>query len=210
MKIEHSKEPVDEFGQPPPDSLRAEDEIKAVHSNGNMRRGILAKLPTDPHRKTCVPAKYHTVTAKSLCFADFYVQNFQQSYAVCVATLLGTTPLVSAGSRPVVYVPSSSDSTSETISGLHGSYPGVLHCRSSSPAALLRLSRSPQFPPSWCYLMRPSLLTGPSSDLGSGDRELQDVLEQGPTAGQEEVCVAHRSPVTQKAPVLLSTHASRG
>lgn len=60
------------------------------------------------------------------------------------------------------------------------------------------------------YLIRPSLLSGPSSDLGSGDRELQEVLEQSPTAGQEEVRVAHRPPVTQKDPTLLSTHASRG
>lgn len=60
------------------------------------------------------------------------------------------------------------------------------------------------------YLILPSLFTGPSSDLGSGDKELQDVLEQSSAAGQEEVSVAHTLFVTQKVPTLLSTHSSRG
>lgn len=60
------------------------------------------------------------------------------------------------------------------------------------------------------YLIRPSLLTGPSSDFGSGDRELQVVLVHSPTAGQEEVLAEQRSPITQNAPTRLSTQASRG
>lgn len=56
--------------------------------------------------------------------------------------------------------------------------------------------------------MRPSFLTGPSSDLGSGDKELQEVLVQSPMVGQEEVCSEQMSPVTQKAPTELSTQAS--
>lgn len=62
------------------------------------------------------------------------------------------------------------------------------------------------------YLIRPSPLTGPSSDLGSGARELQVDLVQGPREGQGpgEGRVEHRSPVTQKAPTVRSTQASRG
>lgn len=60
------------------------------------------------------------------------------------------------------------------------------------------------------YLIRPLLLTGPSSDLGSGDKELQEVLVQSPMEGQEEVCSEQISPVTQKAPTELSTQASSG
>lgn len=60
------------------------------------------------------------------------------------------------------------------------------------------------------YLMRPSFLTGPSSDLGSGDKELQEVLVQSPMVEQEEVTSEQRSPVTQKAPTELSTQASSG
>lgn len=59
------------------------------------------------------------------------------------------------------------------------------------------------------YLIRPSLFTGPISDLGSGDKELQAVFEQDPKAGHEEVCVAHKSPITQKDSTEVSTHASR-
>lgn len=64
--------------------------------------------------------------------------------------------------------------------------------------------------PHWGYLILPSLLTGPSSDLGSGDKELHVVLEHGTKAVQDEVCVAHMSPITQKFATLRSTHASRG
>lgn len=60
------------------------------------------------------------------------------------------------------------------------------------------------------YLIRPSLLTGPSSDFGSGDKELHVVLEQDLKAGQEEVFEVHRSPITQEVPMRLSSHASRG
>lgn len=58
------------------------------------------------------------------------------------------------------------------------------------------------------YLIRPSLLTGRSSDLGSGDSELQEVLVQSPMVGQDEVFSEHVSPLTQKAPTELSTQAS--
>ena len=92
---------------------------------------------------------------------------------------------------------------------VHTGSPGALQCRSSSPSVFLCMFLNIWSLPSGGYLIRPSLLTGPSSDLGSGDRELQEVLKQGPSAGQEEVCVVHRLPVIQKVLTLSSTHASR-
>lgn len=129
--------------------------------------------------------------------------NFQQSHPPLLSLYYHSTCLV-------LYGHFSSASTSETVSGSHRF---LLELSSAGPAFSLFACiciRSLQSLFSWGYLIRPSLLTGPSSDLGSGDRELQEVLVQGPTAGQDEVCVAHTSPVTQKAPTLLSTHASRG
>lgn len=78
-----------------------------------------------------------------------------------------------------------------------------------APVALA-LVFSTRFPPNVSgYLMRPLLLTAPSSDLGSGDEALQLVLAQGGTLGQRDVRVEHTSPVTQKAPTKLSTQPSR-
>lgn len=60
-----------------------------------------------------------------------------------------------------------------------------------------------------CYLSRPSALTGPSSDLGSGDRELQLVSLQGSRDGQAEGPVVHSPATDQKLLSSVSVQASR-
>lgn len=64
--------------------------------------------------------------------------------------------------------------------------------------------------PLWSrYLSRPSALTGPSSDLGSGERELQLVWLQGSRLGQTDGPVAHSPATDQKLPNVLSVQSSR-
>lgn len=61
------------------------------------------------------------------------------------------------------------------------------------------------------YLILPSFFTTPSSDLGSGDNELQEVREQSSAAGQDEAAaVAQTLLVAQKWATLPSTHLSSG
>lgn len=153
-------------------------------------------------------------SCKSLALAVVYVQMSSIHISlsqVHITTSQRMTWLFSAWRCSAVHVPCSLE---PAHTGSHGEL---------TPTASLK--RSPALPRSsrmcvflcwsfqsllhWGYLIRPSLLTGPSSDLGSGDRELQEVLEQGAKAVQEEVCVLHRLPITQRAPTLLSTHASR-
>lgn len=59
-----------------------------------------------------------------------------------------------------------------------------------------------------CYLSRPSGLTGPSSDLGSGERELQEVLLQVCREVQAEGLPMQTSATDQKVPMVLSTQSS--
>lgn len=59
-----------------------------------------------------------------------------------------------------------------------------------------------------CYLSRPSGLTGPSSDLGSGESELQEVLLQISREEQLEGLLTHMLATDQKPLMLLSVQAS--
>lgn len=59
-----------------------------------------------------------------------------------------------------------------------------------------------------CYLKRPSGLTGPSSDLGSGLRELHAVWVQACMTGQAVGPVLQMSTADQTLPTSESTQAS--
>lgn len=218
MKIEHSKELLLSYVKPLPDSFktevnwklcfqtRAEDSFRTqTNQDWNLCACKITQSIWHPcnHsensdkslRLQTSMCKFPAVTSSS--FKSVLPLHWEYlDSSVQLDVLLFMCPW--ALSRPLRQYP------------VHTGSPGVLQCRSSSPSVCLHMSWSLQSLLSWGYLIRPSLLTGPSSDLGSGDRELQEVLEQGPTAGQDEVCVAHKSPVTQKVPMLLSTHASRG
>lgn len=60
-----------------------------------------------------------------------------------------------------------------------------------------------------CYLSRPSGLMVPSSDLGSGDSELQEVLLQSSKGEQLEGLAIQRPATDQKLLMLLSVQFSR-
>lgn len=78
--------------------------------------------------------------------------------------------------------------------------PLSIRCNSPGSSGLCRLGP--------CYLSRPSALTGPSSDLGSGDRELQLVSLQSSREGQAEGPVAHNPATDQKLLSSPSVQAS--
>lgn len=59
-----------------------------------------------------------------------------------------------------------------------------------------------------CYLSLPSGLTGPSSDLGSGDSELQEVLLQVSREEQDEELPTQTFATAQKVLMALSAHSS--
>lgn len=146
---------------------------------------------------------------ESLRFKNFYVQ-ISSSYVVLLFRVCITTSLSMSRSsvqEDVLRFMCPSDESASTSQP--SSWSSTVQARFSLPASYVLKPRVSSLSFGG-YLIRPSLLTGPISDLGSGDRELHEVLEQGPAAKQEEVCVLHRSPVTQNMPTLLSTHASSG
>lgn len=134
-----------------------------------------------------------TITQLSVC-ADSYVQTCS-SLTLVFKLYINTLKRALFCRKTVLYVPL----FTHVLLGL------FLHRSSSAPACLWQLRPSARG-----YLIRPSYLTGPSSDLGSGDRELQEVWAQSPKTGQADVCVAHMLPVTQKVPTLPSTQSCRG
>lgn len=60
-----------------------------------------------------------------------------------------------------------------------------------------------------CYLSRPSGLMAPSSDLGSGDSELHEVLLHSSRVEQLEGLATQRPATNQKLLMLLSVQFSR-
>lgn len=202
------------FSQLLPDPLKKKKKrgkLKAVHSN--VRRLFFFYLRLKPvyqqnNAKHLAPWNHSEDNDTSLYARQHLCANFQQPNPPLASLYYPSTGSISTPQcRKMSYAPLSSESTSETVSGSHRcswSSPVWVQLSLSLPAYVLKSLLS------WGYLIRPSIFTGPSSDLGSGERELQEVLVQSPTAGQEEVCVAHTLPITQKVPTLLSTHSSRG
>lgn len=113
--------------------------------------------------------------------------------------VVNTAPL----SLPSVHLPDGSNGHTAWASGscLWERCPSTV-CKVQSPGSTGLCRLGP------CYLSRPSALTGPSSDLGSGDRELQLVSLQSSREGQADGPMAHNPATDQKLLNSLSVQAS--